>query len=95
MKGFGNQRCTPLPALGRVKCPVLGVFGEKDTLTDVSDAARSMRSVLADSANSDFTVKVFANASHSLGEMPTGNRMAPGVFDTLRSWLLMRVETTE
>jgi pimeloyl-ACP methyl ester carboxylesterase len=86
---------SPLPALSRVRCPVLGVFGEMDVLTDVSDAARSMRRVLADSGNNDFTVKVFANASHSLGEMPTGNRMAPGVFETLRFWLLMRVQTAE
>jgi|SRR5437016_1929040 len=86
---------SPLPALSRVRCPVLGVFGEMDALTDASDTARSMRNVLADSGNNDFTVKVFANASHSLGEMPTGNRMAPGVFETLRSWLLMRVQTAE
>jgi hypothetical protein len=86
---------SPLPALSRVRCPVIGVFGEMDMLTDVSDAARSMRSVLAGSGNRDFTVKVFTNASHSLGEMPTGNRMASGVFETLRSWLLMRVQTAE
>jgi hypothetical protein len=66
-----------------------------DALTDASETAGSMRSVLADSGNNDVTVKVFANANHSLGEMPTGNRMAPGVFETLRSWLLMRVQTAE
>jgi len=86
---------SPLLALSRVRCPVLGVFGEMDVLTDASDASRSMRSVLAGSGNRDFTVKVFANAGHSLGEMPTGSRMAPGVFETLRSWLLTRAQTDE
>jgi pimeloyl-ACP methyl ester carboxylesterase len=86
---------SPLPALSRVRCPVLGIFGEMDVITDASDAARSMRSVLADAGNKDFTVKVIANAGHSLQEMPGGNRMAPAVFETLRSWLLARVQVRE
>ena len=51
-----------------------------------------MRRVLAEAGHKDFTVKVFPNASHSLKEMPSGNRMAPGLFETLRSWLLERVQ---
>jgi len=82
---------TPLPALKRVTCPILGVYGELDQTTDASDAASNMRKVLAESGNRDFMLKVFPNAGHSLGEMPSGNRMAPGVFETLRSWLLQRV----
>ncbi|MGA8440009.1 MAG: alpha/beta hydrolase [Candidatus Sulfotelmatobacter sp.] len=82
---------TPLPALKRVTCPVLGVYGELDQSTDASDAASNMRKVLAESGNRDFMVKVFPNAGHSLSEQPSGNRMAPGVFETLRSWLLRRV----
>jgi uncharacterized protein len=82
---------SPLPALKSVTCPVLGVFGEQDPLTDGPQAAREMRRVLTNSGNPDVTVKVFRNAGHSLGEMPSGSRMAPGVFATLRSWLLKRV----
>jgi uncharacterized protein len=82
---------SPLPALKAVTCPVLGVYGEMDQLTDASDASSTMREVLAESGNRDFMVKVFPNARHSLGEMPSGDRMAPGVFETLRSWLQKRV----
>lgn len=41
--------------------------------------------------NTDVTVRVFSRAGHSLSERPSGSRMAPGVFDTLRDWLRQRV----
>jgi hypothetical protein len=76
-----------VPALSRVRCPVLGVFGEQDPLTDARDASRA----LSGSANTDLTVMVFPNAGHSLAELPSASRMAPGVFETLRSCLLGHV----
>jgi uncharacterized protein len=84
-------RFDPRPALTKVRCPVLGVFGELDRSTDAVTAASNMQHVLAEAGHKDFTVRIFPNASHSLGEMPSGNRMVPGVFDTLRTWLLARV----
>src|SRR5690349_1818549 len=80
-----------LPALKSATCPVLGVFGELDPLTDASNAATKMREALSGAGHRDFTIKIFPNAGHSLGEMPSNSRMAPGVFETLRSWLLKRV----
>jgi pimeloyl-ACP methyl ester carboxylesterase len=82
---------SPLPALKQVRCPVLAVYGEADRLTPVSVTVQNMRRALSGGGNKDFTIKVFPNAGHSLGEAPAGNRMAPGVFDTLRSWLLKRL----
>jgi pimeloyl-ACP methyl ester carboxylesterase len=84
-------RFDPLPALRKVTCPVLGVFGEFDLSTDASAATREMRRVLSSAGHKDFTLRVFPRAGHSLAEMPSGNRMAPGVFDTLSSWLLPRI----
>jgi uncharacterized protein len=86
---------SPLPALKNVTCPVLGMFGDLDTSTDASDATSNMRKVLTDAGHRDFTLKIFPNAGHSLGEMPAKSRMAPGVFETLRSWLLNRVHVAE
>jgi pimeloyl-ACP methyl ester carboxylesterase len=77
----------PLPALGRVTCPVLGVFGELDTATPAKRTAENMRRVLTQAGHTDFTIKVFPNAGHSLSELPSKSRMAPGLFETLRSWL--------
>jgi pimeloyl-ACP methyl ester carboxylesterase len=79
---------SPLPALRRVTCPVLGVWGEADPLTDAPMAASAMREAL--SSNRDVTVKIFADAGHSLMETPSRKGMAPGVFDFLRQWLVAR-----
>jgi pimeloyl-ACP methyl ester carboxylesterase len=81
----------PLAALRKVTCPVLGVFGERDLSTDAVTATKNMKDALSAAGNRDFTLKIFPNAGHSLGEMPSGSRMAPGVFETLRSWLLGRI----
>jgi pimeloyl-ACP methyl ester carboxylesterase len=82
---------SPLPALSQVACPVLGLWGELDQSTDAAAAERNMRAALSKSGNRDVTTKIFPNASHPLMEMPSGSRMAPGVFETLRTWLLARV----
>ncbi len=78
----------PLPALAKVTCPVLGVFGELDTATPAQRTAENMRRVLTRAGHKDFTIKIFPKAGHSLSELPSKSRMAPGVFATLRSWLL-------
>ncbi len=85
----------PLPALMTVTCPVLGIWGERDPLTDAPRAAKSMRDALAESPNKDVTTRIIADGSHSLMEMPDRRRMAPGVFETLRVWLRDRVRTEE
>jgi alpha-beta hydrolase superfamily lysophospholipase len=66
---------------------VLGVFGEADILTPAARTSENMRRVLTQAGHKDFTLKVFPRAGHSLSELPEKNRMAPGVFETLRSWL--------
>jgi len=80
-----------LPALSRVTCPVLGLFGQADVLTEAVVASEAMRQALASGGNRDVTVKIIPNARHSLMEASTASRMAPGVFDTLRDWLVARV----
>jgi uncharacterized protein len=77
----------PSLMLAQVQCPVLGVFGEADILTPAVQTSETMRRVLTQAGHRDFTLKVFPRAGHSLSEMPEKNRMAPGVFETLRSWL--------
>jgi pimeloyl-ACP methyl ester carboxylesterase len=81
----------PLPALRNVKAPVLGVFGEVDVSTEAPVAAENLRRTLTEAGNDDVTVKIFPGADHSLS-VELGAAMAPGLFETLRSWLLARVE---
>ncbi len=83
-----------LPALARVRRPVLGLFGRSDVLTDAAAASADMRRALALGAARDVTVRIIPNASHSLMETPSRRGMAPGVFDILRDWLQARAFDT-
>ena len=85
---------SPLPALKRVTCPVLGVWGEADPLTDAPKAASAMQEALSKGGNRDVTVKIFPHAGHSLMETPSRKGMAPGVFAYLRQWLVARVRVS-
>lgn len=84
----------PTVALPEVECPVLGVFGELDVATPAARTAENMRRAFTQAGHKDFTVRIFPKAGHSLGELPEHNRMAPGVFETLRSWIVARVHPT-
>lgn len=80
----------PLPDLARVSCPVLAVYGEHDVSTEASVAVSNLERAFAEAGrNEDVTVKIFPKAGHSLAS-DAGERMAPGVFSTLRSWLVTR-----
>jgi hypothetical protein len=54
-----------------------------------------MRRVLTEASHKDFTLKIFPKAGHSLSELPQKNRMAAGVFETLRTWLLSRIQVAK
>jgi pimeloyl-ACP methyl ester carboxylesterase len=82
-----------LPDVSKVACPALGLFGEKDVLTDSRRASTAMLHALQAGGNLDATVKVIPNATHSLMEASDRAYMAPGVFDTLRTWLLARIKS--
>ncbi|UIJ44919.1 alpha/beta hydrolase [Sphingomonas cannabina] len=73
-------------ALRMVRCPVLGIFGEADVLTDAKQASAAMRRALTAGGDKQLTTRIIPNATHSL--MATNREgMAPGVFDLLTRWL--------
>ena len=84
----------PLPQVERVRCPALGVFGQKDRLTNVAEAPELMRKALARGGNRDGSTRVFVDAGHSLMDTSGPSRLAPGLFDTLRGWIGERVMRT-
>jgi hypothetical protein len=63
-----------------------------DQDTNAVDAERNMRAALLSAGNKDFLLRIFPTANHPLQEMPSRSRMAPGVFGTLRAWLLQHVD---
>lgn len=68
----------PAPAMRRIRCPVLALFGEEDRSVPVPESARLYHETLGELAN----VHVFPGADHrcQVGDPP---RMAPGYLDLL------------
>lgn len=90
----------PLPALSKVKCPILALFGGRD-LQVLADLNRNaMESALNKSGNKDYTFKVFPQANHLFLTANTGStkeyttlkkEFVPGFLDTMTSWVQKRV----
>lgn len=89
----------PLPALKKVSCPVLGVFGALDVYTEANAAAANLRNVLSSAGNERVMVKVFPNANHALVEVNSGRSdefdkakgQVPGLFPLLSDWIRRQV----
>ncbi len=85
----------PSLALEKVTCPVLALFGELDKSTPVAQTIANMQRALTIATNTDFTHQSFSKAGHGLLEVNTGasneiakaTRFAPGVFESMTTWL--------
>jgi pimeloyl-ACP methyl ester carboxylesterase len=86
------------PILERVKCPVLVLVGERDTIVPSRETAPTIKDILSKAGNPDVTVKTFPGADHFLHLAKTGGPrelnapdrakvFAPGYFSTLTDWL--------
>jgi pimeloyl-ACP methyl ester carboxylesterase len=90
----------PVPVLEKVTCPVLAVFGAKDTFLPAEKSARIWQTALEKAGNKDVTIRVFPDGNHSLIESKTGGlkesaraqRFVPGFFETLRDWTLKQIK---
>jgi pimeloyl-ACP methyl ester carboxylesterase len=85
-------------ALRGVKCSVLVIVGERDTVVPSKEGAATIEDILTRAGNADVTVKTFPDADHFLHqtktggpkEMSTGDRVrtfVPGYLTTLTDWL--------
>jgi dienelactone hydrolase len=87
----------PMRALEKVKCPVLAVFGELDTLTPVTETIANYRKGLGKAGNKDVTIKVFPTADHALLVWPKPNDqahwpvLAAGYLDVMTDWINKQV----
>jgi uncharacterized protein len=62
----------PGPAWEKVRCPVLAIYGEKDTSLPAEKSLPIIRRGLDRAGNKDVTIKVFARANHGLVTSETG-----------------------
>jgi len=87
----------PIPALGKVKCPVLLVYGEKDNFTDSKLNSSLMLEQFEKNGNTKITTKIFPNTNHAMlftsrgwffnREMPALKKFADGYLDLLVNWI--------
>jgi len=86
----------PAPALSRVSCPVLALFGERDLQVPTEANRAVMEMIAKKSGNPDWTIKVIPGANHLYQAATTGSpgeyaklkkEFAPGFLDTLVPWL--------
>jgi pimeloyl-ACP methyl ester carboxylesterase len=90
------------PVLKEVKCPVLIVVGERDTIVPAKKDAALIEATLIKAGNKDVTVKTLANADHFMQATKTGGprelsakdrkmEFVPDYFPTITDWITPRV----
>jgi uncharacterized protein len=83
----------PMPALEKLACPALAIFGELDTLTPVAETTANWRRGLALAGNKDYTIEVFPDADHALlvwprpGDQAHWPVLAGGYLDAMTKWI--------
>ena len=90
----------PVSVLGAVTCPVLAIWGELDMWVPPEPNKSIVGKALREGGNTDYTLKVFAKAGHSIWLAGTGGledwphvkTYVPGYFETMTEWLLKRVD---
>jgi hypothetical protein len=89
----------PLPALRKVRCPVLALNGEKDLQVPPKENLTSIEKALKEGGNKDVTLKEFPNLNHLFQTCKTGSpteygtieeTIAPAVLQTIAEWILAR-----
>jgi dienelactone hydrolase len=86
----------PRPFAGRVRQPVLGLFGGLDRSTPIESAANLANAV---PESEKLTIEFFPTANHAFLEAKTGgnaeittlSHFAPGMFASMHRWLRARV----
>jgi uncharacterized protein len=81
----------PVPALERVTCPVLAIWGQRDIYVPVAASAERFAAALGRAGNGSFRLEVVADADHGLrlpatGDAERGPRI-PDLMDVLVTWL--------
>jgi hypothetical protein len=86
----------PAPHITKIECPLLLLFGERDTDHPTEIAAERWREGLLKAGNDDVTLTVFPGAGHGIRmrEGHTGAGRAPfadGYMETMLDWLEQKV----
>jgi pimeloyl-ACP methyl ester carboxylesterase len=86
----------PLPALQGLRCPLLAIFGDADTLVPVADSVRLIEHTVTASEHPDAQIVVFPDCDHGIrpvtpGQPNTLAHRAAGFFELIIGWLTRRL----
>jgi pimeloyl-ACP methyl ester carboxylesterase len=81
----------PAPALERVTCPLLAIWGERDIYVPVAASVERFAAGLGAGGNGSFRLEVVADADHGLRLPPSGDAergpRIPDLMEMLVTWL--------
>ena len=81
----------PAPALARMTCPLLAIWGARDTYVPVAASAEAFAAALGRAGNAHFRLEVVRDADHGLRLPATGGQergpRIPDLMEMVVSWL--------
>ncbi|MFI7127456.1 alpha/beta hydrolase family protein [Nonomuraea sp. NPDC050153] len=89
---FPEPYYDPEPVIGRVRQPVLGIWGVHDLLTPPRETPPIFAKALEKGGNRRYTFRFFADADHAAHRTPDGGvtrlpELAPGYAELVGSWV--------
>jgi len=83
--------------LKKIRCPVLAIFGEKDTNVDWRKTAALYRQTIGANKNADLTIKTFPDGNHNIQKCETGGygellkmrgkgQACEGYYESMLTW---------
>ena len=91
----------PRPALTKVRCPVLAVFGGKDLQVPAEENAAGMKGAFAENGNGDVTVRTLPGLNHLFQTADSGapteygrieETFAPAALQVIGDWIEQQVK---
>ncbi|MCW2876872.1 MAG: hypothetical protein JWQ95_972 [Sphaerisporangium sp.] len=84
--GFNFLRYDSVPALKRLKQPVLALYGTMDPSIPFVESTQKLTSALNATRNSDYTIRFLEGADHAM--RVNGGSFTHGYLETLANWVL-------
>lgn len=93
----------PVPALEKIKIPVLAYWGENDTYVPAQESIIVFKQAMTKAGNKDFTIKLIPTGRHDLIEGESGSprigarlkKFPTGFWKMQTDWLLGRVKVSK
>ena len=91
----------PSSALEQLKCPVLALWGEKDTTLDPEQNSSAMKKAFSKGRNRDAKIKMLPGLNYLFQKANTGlaseygtlhEAMSPVALETIQTWIAKQVE---